>query len=552
MPRVPTFQEQQRLRGGNPTGFRNTGSARIPGESIEAAGRGLENLAKGYNDYMNRLNSARKSLDARELKAILSDKAQEISMRLSRDGTDGNGDVDKFNQEMEAFSSKVLMENFGGGNRELGIVSKEITNSFRPDIYKVSMEKNKNAMGAKLTKMDADFSALAYNAPDRIEQTVMEYRTDAAVPLITITENDQITKDKLRNGSRALVDTSIKALVNRRDSQSFELAEKTLKQFGAFYGTKERTDMENYIRNERVKFETEDHTRWVRNRTKTKAAIEDMDEKSLEVLGALNREGDNFELAKDIRNHMINSGELSLKGTNEAFKIEEYYQQQRTSELAVDVFYSALAEGKDRKQLMGQVKRAALRGEIDHAKAAEMIRQLKASQANSTRPGFTAADRNLARDYLRTNLTQQNAFGIDINKDNVRRFNEAMFRVEELATKGLNGKVIPYEDAAKIVYARFGLGQFKKVPITTIPGVDASEINSPEKVGVEQRKITTLYNQNTMTKEDFIKKMEALEQHKQMLLLEKEINTIEGKYELPGLLNEILLPPGDVPSPLRR
>lgn len=64
MPKVPKIQEGQRLNPQNPTGFRSSSQARLFGDSVSSAGRGLANFGKS----IKKVKGANKALAAQDAK----------------------------------------------------------------------------------------------------------------------------------------------------------------------------------------------------------------------------------------------------------------------------------------------------------------------------------------------------------------------------------------------------------------------------------------------------------------------------------------------------
>ena len=276
MARVPELQQSQRMGLGGVSGFQDTQSARIQGDSISQLGKGVSNIGL----MLKRLDGARKSTARQYVKEYLTEQYQNLRHDIDRSEGDGFNDREIFDtrsEEINAAAEEHFFEKYSGHYQdEIKAAIAGVRNGFRGKVLDSSIVRYKEAIKRERVEMDAMASASAYNAPDDLVGIAEEHQEALRGTLEALEVNERGIEDAIRSNSKALADSAIQGALDRGN---YSVAKEILTQseFGKFFTADEQNAKLEIIRNRQIQdqglaWNQQDRQRAEEERTRRKQA----------------------------------------------------------------------------------------------------------------------------------------------------------------------------------------------------------------------------------------------------------------------------------------
>lgn len=174
MPRVPVYQDKQRMNPQNPTGFQSAERAGIVGDAIAGLGRTVSGLADAYE----KVSRTKKSFASKYYKNLLEEQYQKQLYEQQIDKSDGSKDLEKFESSSEAiedFAIKQLEETFGTyDSDEIRTVAIEIKNGFRSQAQAIAFKKQEKFLMQTALEINQQHSNKVFNNPESLNDVMWE------------------------------------------------------------------------------------------------------------------------------------------------------------------------------------------------------------------------------------------------------------------------------------------------------------------------------------------------------------------------------------------
>jgi len=172
MPRVPVFEESQRLRPQNPTGFRSVDAAGAEGQGLVNLGRGIASAAGTLSEHVKRRDAADKALAQSFVNNAMTEQVQSLLDERLNSNDNGAKDVDVYNKDSKLakeFVLKNMVEKFGDSHAlEMEAMADKMINGGRDQVFTIKQQKQTRDIKLKKIELDRQYSGYAYNQPNSI------------------------------------------------------------------------------------------------------------------------------------------------------------------------------------------------------------------------------------------------------------------------------------------------------------------------------------------------------------------------------------------------
>lgn len=220
MPRVPRFQERQRITASNPTGVSSSGS-RIAGESLAQAGKGISNLGQSIADFQAKKGQSDKVLARSAMSRAL--KARLGSFMSKAKKNPDRFVIDAYDQEATLAEKEVLaelQEQHGDYSKEMQAVANDVISGYRNQAETLDVAADALRTKKKAAEAQKEYSSLSFNQPESVETFI----TDSTTTSLELMKSQDIPREKAievaRESNKGLIRNAAQGFMIKGDFNS--------------------------------------------------------------------------------------------------------------------------------------------------------------------------------------------------------------------------------------------------------------------------------------------------------------------------------------------
>lgn len=255
MPKIPTLQENQRLRAGNPTGFQSSSAARIRGESLQQFGRGVASLGAAVDAGDKRRAAASQRLAEADFKSTMVRAQQDVNERIAqRPASKADTDKEEYDLMMAEAKHNVLngfSEKYEGKYTDsFNNIANGVDVAGRGSVITNGLKKQKQAMQEGIIDLTKNLNSNVYSNPETLRDSLIDYSVSVSGTMADLGANEDQVVAANNEGHKALADTAIDGFIDQ--GKYNEAREVVLGETSHLYDSKEQKESLKLIRDRRL------------------------------------------------------------------------------------------------------------------------------------------------------------------------------------------------------------------------------------------------------------------------------------------------------------